>query len=42
MKRHLLSILVLGWHLHAVGTTPDFQKDVLPILEERCLDCHDA
>ena len=33
------SLALLPWCIHAAS--PDFEKDVAPILEARCLSCHD-
>jgi len=33
------SLVLLPWCIHAAS--PDFEKDVAPILEARCLSCHD-
>ena len=36
--KHLLTLLLLP--LPALAATPDFERDVAPILEARCLSCH--
>ena len=36
------SILAVGLSAFGLHAAPDFKKDVLPILQERCIDCHAA
>ena len=39
---HRLSFLVFLLCTHALGAVVDFEKEVWPILEERCVECHKA
>jgi hypothetical protein len=40
LRTSLLAGLVLG--TRALAAEPDFQKDVLPLLQQKCIDCHGA
>ena len=42
MKSTITSILAAGLSAAGVNAAPDFKKDVLPILQESCIDCHAA
>ena len=41
-KISLLNVLAFGFTAVGLNAAPDFKKDVLPILQERCIDCHAA
>ncbi|MCG8599941.1 MAG: DUF1553 domain-containing protein [Verrucomicrobiales bacterium] len=40
MRESLPVILIIGFASQVFGTTPDFDSEVAPILESRCLSCH--
>ncbi|MEN9732821.1 MAG: hypothetical protein RLZ45_816 [Verrucomicrobiota bacterium] len=40
LRNSLLAGLVLG--IRSLAAEPDFQKDVLPLLQQKCIDCHGA
>jgi uncharacterized membrane protein len=42
MKSTITSILAVGFSAAGLNAAPDFKKDVLPILQESCIDCHAA
>ena len=42
MKSTITSILAVGFSAAGVNAAPDFKKDVMPILQESCIDCHAA
>ena len=42
MKSTITSILAVGLCTAGLNAAPDFKKDVLPILQESCIDCHAA
>lgn len=39
-RSQVFTCLCLATFQHAEGAAPDYQKDILPILEEHCYDCH--
>jgi hypothetical protein len=39
-SKRLLSIAIWAWPLCAAPSLPQFEKDVLPILEAKCAKCH--
>ena len=42
MKSTITSILAVGFSAAGLNAAPDFKKDVMPILQESCIDCHAA
>jgi uncharacterized membrane protein len=42
MKSTITSILAVGLCSAGLNAAPDFKKDVMPILQESCIDCHAA
>ena len=42
MKSTITSILAVGLCTAGLNAAPDFKKDVMPILQESCIDCHAA
>jgi hypothetical protein len=42
MKSTITSILAVGFSTAGLNAAPDFKKDVMPILQESCIDCHAA
>jgi hypothetical protein len=42
MKSTITSILAVGFSAAGLNAAPDFKKDVMPILQENCIDCHAA
>ncbi len=40
MKAFAFAWLCAGVAQHALAAVPDYQKDILPILENHCYDCH--
>ena len=40
LRTSLLAGLVLG--THSLAAELDFQKDILPLLQQKCIDCHGA
>ena len=42
IKSTITSILAVGFSAAGLNAAPDFKKDVMPILQESCIDCHAA
>ncbi|MBT3567851.1 MAG: hypothetical protein HN494_03315 [Opitutae bacterium] len=42
IKSTITSILAVGLCSAGLNAAPDFKKDVMPILQESCIDCHAA
>ena len=42
VKSTITSILAVGLSAAGLNAAPDFKKDVMPILQESCIDCHAA
>ena len=42
IKSTITSILAVGLSAAGLNAAPDFKKDVMPILQESCIDCHAA
>ncbi len=42
IKSTITSILAVGFSAAGLNAAPDFKKDILPILQENCIDCHAA
>ncbi len=39
-KNTIVCILAVGLYGLGLNAAPDFKKDVLPIIQERCIECH--
>ena len=42
IKSTITSILAVGLCTAGLNAAPDFKKDIMPILQESCIDCHAA
>ena len=42
IKSTITSILAVGFSAAGLNAAPDFKKDIQPILQENCIDCHAA